>query len=215
MIMQFRVLVLALWLAFVPLGLSALAEQTPNEIVETTAQEILKAMEGKREHFSQNRAELYGLIDRLLVPRFDRVYAARLVLGKHWRTASKAQRQRFVDVFYKSLLRQYAEGLLDFTADTMTVLPSRGEGDGSKATVRTVVKLDDGTEVPVDYRMRRTDEGWKVWDLVVEGISYVKNYRTDFDSEINAKGLDAVLVRLESTSSEGKNAPPPEAKTAL
>lgn len=214
--MRFNSLFPAFWLMLLPVSAIAVAEQTPTEIVEATAQEILKAMNGKREHYRQNPDELYGLVDQLLVPRFDRVYAARLVLGKHWRAASKTQRQRFIDGFYRSLLRQYAEGLLEFTADTMTILPSRGEDDESKATVRTVVKLEDGTEVPVHYRMRRTDRGWKVWDVVVEGISYVKNYRTDFDSEINAKGLDAVLARLESKDGDqGKAAPTPAKKKAL
>ncbi len=214
--MRLTTLFPAFCLMLLPAATSALAEQAPNEIVEATAQEILKAMNGKREHYRENRGELYSLVDRLLVPRFDRVYAARLVLGKHWRSATKTQRQRFIDGFYKSLMRQYAEGLLDFTADTMTVLPSRGDDDDSKATVRTVVKLDDGTDVPVHYRMRRTDDGWKVWDVVVEGISYVKNYRTDFDSEINAKGLDAVLARLESDATDDKtSAPEPKKKKPL
>ena len=179
-------------------GVSLASDPSPNEIVETAAQSVLDAIDGKREHLKEHPEELYSLIEEVLVPRFDRAYSARLVLGKHWRSASTEQKKRFVEAFHQSLLAQYAEGMLDFTAEKLKVLPFRGDPEKSKVKVRTLVSLEDGKEVPVDYSLRRTDDGWKVWDVIVEGISYVKNYRTDFNTEIQAKGLDAVITRLES-----------------
>ena len=178
----------------------------PNEIVETAAQAVLDAIAGRREHLRDHPEELYSLIEEVLVPRFDRAYSARLVLGKHWRSASTEQKKRFVQAFHQSLLSQYAEGMLEFTADKMEVLPFRGDTEKSKVKVRTLVTLEDGKEVPVNYSLRRTDDGWKVWDVVVEGISYVKNYRTDFNTEIRAKGLDSVITRLEGQVETGGEA---------
>ncbi len=96
------------------------------------------------------------------------------------------------------MVRQYATGLLEFNSDRLNVLPYKGEADAKRATVRTEVYLDDGTEVPVKYSMRLTDEGWKVYDVTIENISYIKNFRTQLGAEIQSKGLDAVIARLEA-----------------
>jgi len=200
MIRHMKRLMLSVVLGMVVIAsdVSLASDSTPNEIVETAAQSVLDAIDGKREHLKEHPEELYSLIEEVLVPRFDRAYSARLVLGKHWRSASTEQKKRFVEAFHQSLLAQYAEGMLDFTAEKLKVLPFRGDPEKSKVKVRTLVTLEDGKEVPVNYSLRRTDDGWKVWDVIVEGISYVKNYRTDFNTEIRAKGLDAVITRLES-----------------
>lgn len=200
MIRHLKRLMLSVVLGMVVIAsdVSLASDPTPNEIVETAAQSVLDAIDGKREHLKEHPEELYSLIEEVLVPRFDRAYSARLVLGKHWRSASTEQKKRFVEAFHQSLLAQYAEGMLDFTAEKLKVLPFRGDPEKSKVKVRTLVTLEDGKEVPVNYSLRRTDDGWKVWDVIVEGISYVKNYRTDFNTEIRAKGLDAVITRLES-----------------
>ena len=90
----------------------------------------------------------------------------------------------------------------------MTMLPFRGDTAATSATVRTEIKRDDGTPVPVNYSLRATPSGWKAWDVTIEGVSYVKNFRTDFSAEIDAKGLDAVIQRLES---QGTTATPAKA----
>ena len=133
----------------------------------------------------------------MLLPHFDSEYAARLVLGQTWRTATPEQRKRFVDAFYHSLLHNYGNALLEFTADRFVILPYRGDPGETTATVRTEVKKSTGEKVPVNFSLRKTDEGWKAWDVVIEGISYVKSFRTDFGAEIQQKGLDEVIARLE------------------
>src|SRR5262249_17561840 len=127
-----------------------------------------------------------------------------LVLGRHWRTASPEQRQRFIDAFYKSLLRNYGSALADFTADRLKVFPANVDPSSDRATVRTEVKRSNGTAVPVNYSLRKTADGWRAWDVVIEGISYVKSFRDDFGAEIDQKGLDAVIDRMEKG---GKPAP--------
>lgn len=176
----------------------ALAQQTPNELVESTAAGLLEKLNAHRATLENDRAALYALVDESLLPSFDTRYAAQRVLAKHWRRASTEQRDRFIEAFYFALRKAYANGLLKLTADNMKVLPFRGDLSQGKAKVRTEVTLDDGKRVPVIYSLREKDDGWKVWDVAIEGVSFVKSYRTDFGSEIVARGLDAVIERLES-----------------
>jgi phospholipid transport system substrate-binding protein len=145
-------------------------------------------------------------VGNVLLPNFDTEYAARLVLGQTWRTATPEQRKRFVDAFYHSLLRNYGAALVDFTADRFVILPYRGDPADTMATVRTEVKRSTGAKVPVNFSLRKTDGVWKAWDVVIEGISYVKSFRTDFGSEIQQKGLDEVITRLETNGNPGPGA---------
>jgi len=108
-----------------------------------------------------------------------------------------------VDAFYHSLLRNYGAALIDFTGDRFIVLPYKGDPGDTTATVRTEVKKSSGDKVPVNFSLRKTPDGWKAWDVVIEGISYVKSFRTDFGSEIQQKGLDEVISRLESNGNAG------------
>jgi phospholipid transport system substrate-binding protein len=118
-------------------------------------------------------------------------------LGRHFRTATAEQRQRFLDAFYGSLMSNYGDALVEFSGDRIRVLPSKVEPDATSAVVRTEVRRSNGERVPVSYSLRRDERGWKVWDVVIEGISYIKSFREDFGSEIDQKGLDAVIERLE------------------
>jgi phospholipid transport system substrate-binding protein len=173
---------------------------TPQELIEESAQAMLEALDADREAYQKDAAKVRALVDRVLLPHFDTDYSAMLVLGKHWRTASPEQRKRFVEAFYQSLLSKYGAALASFTGENLTMLPFRGDLASGRATVRTEVTTSDGTRVPVNYSMRATQDGWKAWDVTIEGISYVKNFRTDFGAEIDQRGLDAVIERLESES---------------
>ncbi len=169
----------------------------PQELIETAARRMLEALDADREAVRRDPRHVQRLVDEILLPSFDTDYSARLVLGKHWRTATPEQRKRFVDAFYQSLLRNYGSALAEFTADRMVVLPFRGDLSTGQATVRTEVKRNDGTRVPVNYTMRATPGGWKAWDVTIEGISYVRNFRNDVGAEIDQRGLDSVIARLE------------------
>ena len=174
------------------------ATQSPDQLVENSAKRMLTMLDADREGYRKDPAKLDALVGNVLLPNFDTDYAARLVLGQTWRTATPDQRKRFVDAFYHSLLRNYGAALVDFTADKFIVLPYKGDPGETTATVRTQVKKANGDKVPVDFSLRKTDAGWKAWDVVIEGISYVKSFRTDFSAEVQQKGLDEVISRLET-----------------
>jgi len=183
-------------------GVAAAADNVPGpdpqELIETTSVRMLNALDADRVAARSDASRVRKLVDEILLPHFDTDYSAKLVLGKHWRNATAVQKQRFIDTFYQSLLRNYGSALAEFTADRMTVLPFRGDLAKGQATVRTEVKRSDGTRVPVSYSMRATPSGWKAWDVTIEGISYVRNLRNDVGAEVSQRGLDAVIERLET-----------------
>jgi phospholipid transport system substrate-binding protein len=180
----------------------------PQELVEQSAKRMLQELDANRASYVKDPAKLEALVGNVLLPNFDTEYAARLVLGQNWRTATPEQRKRFVDAFYHSLLRNYGAALVDFTADRFVILPYKGDPGSTTATVHTQVKRSTGEKVPVDFTLRKTDGGWKAWDVVIEGISYVKSFRTDFGSEVQQKGLDEVINRLETEGKVGPGAAP-------
>lgn len=191
------------------LGAAGAADATgPKELIEISAKKMLTELDANRAAYRKDRTRVHKLVDEVLLPNFDTEYAARMVLGKHWRTATQEQRKRFIGAFYQSLLENYGSALLEFTADNLVVLPFRGDANATNATVRTEVKTSSGTRVPVNYSMRKTAGGWKAWDVTIEGISYVRNFKADFGSEIDQKGLEAVIERLE------REGPKPIAKKA-
>ncbi len=179
----------------------------PQELIEKAARELLEALDADREQARNDPAHVRKLVDEILLPHFDTDYSARLVLGKHWRTATPEQRQRFIDAFYQSLLRNYGSALAEFTADRMKVLPFRGDLTEDQAVVRTEVKRSNGQRVPVNYTLRATPEGWKAWDVTIEGISYVRNFRNDVGAEIDQTGLPALIERLEKENRVGAPTP--------
>lgn len=172
-------------------------EQSPQEVIESAVQLLADKMEGRQEELAVDRQSLYALIDEILLPRFDRKYAAQIVLAKHWRSADEAQRERFIEAFYQALVRRYADGLLEFEQDRVTVLPFRGDLTKKRTKVRSTVELNDGSKVAVDYDLVKRDSGWLLFNIVIEGISYVRNFRAEMDSEIRETSLEAVIDRLE------------------
>lgn len=191
--------------ALTPIASSTVANSVttmgPQELMEHSAKRMLMELDANRALYTKDPAKLDGLVGDVLLPNFDTEYAAVRVLGQTWRTASAEQRKRFVDAFYHSLLRNYGTALVNFTADRFVILPYKGEPTDKLATVRTEVKRSSGEKVPVNFSLRKTDTGWKAWDVVIDGISYVKSFKTDYASEVQQKGLDELIKRLETESS--------------
>ena len=164
---------------------------------------MLKALDVHRAEYRQDPAKLRALVDQVLLPHFDTEFAARLVLSRHWDMATTRASAS------ASLPRSTPQGLLgpttmatallvDFTADRQCrYLPYRGAANAPNAAIATRVRKNDGSVVSINYQLRHTDQGWKVWDVVVEGISYDKSFQEDFAEQITHQGLDAVISRLE------------------
>lgn len=218
--MRFRILLLAA--ALVSAGSAALAaapaaassagaQLPPDQVVEQTAEQMFQAIHHQRAELQRNPRALYKLVGDILLPHFDFDYASRLVLGPYWRTATPAQRKAFENAFYKYLVHSYANGLLqgNYSKRNIEVEPWRGGADDTRAMVRSKVLRSNGPPVEVDYAMVRTRDGWKAFDVTIEGISYVMNYRNQFGPEVQAKGLDELIARLNAEAD--RPAPPPSA----
>jgi phospholipid transport system substrate-binding protein len=187
-------------LAFATAAAPVLADPVqPNQVVQGIVDNLAKTMESRRAELQANREALLKTIDQIVLPHFDIDYASILVLGQNARSATPEQRARFAHAMYNSITHRYAEGLLKYTEGRVRVLPFEGELNDKRTLVRTQVVLDDGKVVPVDYAFRKTKDGeWKAYDVIIEGISYVTNYRNQVAAEIAKSSLDALTTRLET-----------------
>lgn len=170
----------------------------PNELVEGALQLLQQELGMRKAELTTDKSALYAFVDEILLPRFDRKLAAQLVLGRHWRTASDAEKEQFTSAFYTTLLHRYADGILEFDLSRFEVLSYHGDETKKRTSVKTKVRLDNGTVVPVSYSLIARPDGWRFYDVVIEGISYVRNFRAEIDSEIRSTSLAAVIERLES-----------------
>ena len=177
----------------------AAAAQSPVQIVQGIADQLASAIEGHRDELKHNQEKLINIIDEVFLPHFDIDYASILVLGQHAREATPEQRERFAKAFYNSITHRYAQGLLDYTRGRVKVLPFNGDLNDKRTVVRTQVVMDDGKLVSIDYAFRKSRTGdWKAYDVVIEGISYVTNYRNQVDAEIRKVGIDQLIKNLET-----------------
>ena len=184
---------------FAQAAATAPAQQAPVQIVQSIADQLASAIEGHRDELKKNQEKLIGVIDDVFLPHFDIDYASILVLGQHARTTSPAQRERFAKAFYNSITHRYAEGLLNYTRGRVKVLPFNGDLNDKRTVVRTQVVLDDGKLVAIDYAFRKGRDGdWKAYDVIIEGISYVTNYRNQVDAEIRKVGIEKLIANLEN-----------------
>jgi phospholipid transport system substrate-binding protein len=172
----------------------------PREVIEQAVDLLSEGLNTRRDELAADEDVLRDFIDGILLPRFDRDFAAAAVLGKHWRTASDEQKRRFIDAFYENLLQRYADGVVEFDMDRVEVLPYKGDAKKRTTVVRTQVRLDDGSKIPVDYTLVNREDRWRMFDVKIEGVSYVINFRKELESEIRATSLNAVIERLERDS---------------
>lgn len=169
----------------------------PASIVEQTAGKILQTLESRRDEFTADRELLRAVVREDLLPLIDLEYSARLILGKTARGISAEQLAAFSSAMSDVLINRYADGLLEFRSDEqLEVLPMKGDSTDKLTRVRTRVKLDTGGFAPVDYAFHKTPEGWKTFDVTVEGISYVITFRNQIVPRVEADGIDKVTADI-------------------
>ncbi len=192
----------------VALLLSALqvqsADATPQAVVQVTTDRLLKEILGHKALYERNPTEFRAMVDAVLLPAFDFDYTGRLVLGQHWKSASDEQRHRFLDAFRHTLINSYASAFLSYDATTVLVWKSAvTRADGSAATVNLEVQQPGKPPIAIAFSLRSGDPAiWRVYDIAIEGISLAVNFRGQFAAEIKRTGLDALIARLASASSD-------------
>lgn len=178
------------------------ASQSPQSLVEETSQLMLAKLKQEQEVIRTDPGRIYELVNDIVIPHFDFQYMSQMVLAKYWRRANDQQRQAFTGEFKQLLVRTYATSLNEYTEQEVVYLPFRAGKDASKATVRTEVEQPGSFPVPIDYRLRNNNGEWKVFDVVIDGVSLVTNYRISFAKEIRQDGLDALIETLASRNQE-------------
>jgi phospholipid transport system substrate-binding protein len=181
------------------LAAGALAAEQPAAIVRETSDRLFALIDENRTAYEAEPSRLQKEVRRHLLPHVDTLYSARLVLGRHGRGLSADQVAAFADGLSELLVRRYADGLLEFkNRDQVTILPDQGGNTERMTRVRTKVRLGTGSEAAVDYVFRSKDDRWQVFDVIVEGISYVATFRSQIGEEIRREGFERVLSRLEA-----------------
>jgi phospholipid transport system substrate-binding protein len=169
----------------------------PVSLVENITGQIFADLAKNLEDYTARPEALEDLVRRDLIPLLDIDYSARLILGRAGRGIEKKKIDEFATAMSDLLISRYAKGLLEFSSEIkLQVLPQRGDLDEKLTRVRTRVTLPGGGEAPVDYAFHKTPEGWKAFDVVVEGISYVTTYRNQIMPDVQANGIDSVIERL-------------------
>jgi phospholipid transport system substrate-binding protein len=168
-------------------------ERDPMTIIRQTTTHILETLDSRREEFTADPQLLRDVVREDLLPLIDLDYSARLILGRSGRGVSAEQLGAFSEAMSSVLINRYADGLIEFRSDEQVeVLPMKGNNTDKLTRVRTRIKLENGGFAPVDYAFRKTEQGWKAFDVTVEGISYVITFRNQIAPQVEAEGIDKV-----------------------
>lgn len=190
---------------------AAVAEErpAPQALVEDVTQKVLAVLKQYKSKAESDPEFLDAKIQELILSQMDFEAMAKLVLGKHWRSASEEQRRQFVDEFRTLLVRTYKTSLLEYTDEKVVFLPFReSEEPNKRALVRSEIIRSNGPSIPIIYSLRyKESDGWKVYDIGIEGVSLVTNYRSSFSRDISQKGMDSLITSLKARNegSTGNN----------
>lgn len=199
----------SLFLVFLLLasGLSQAAEtETAEQVVKQTSNELMSAIEPQKAALREDSAKLYKLVEEIVLPHFDFDFISRLVLGKAWKQATPEEQQRFSKAFQTLLVRTYSNALLEYSGEELTWLDAQQGDNPNRVIQRAQVRLKSGQVVPMNYRMHKKDGHWKVYDITIDNISLVMNYRGTFAGEIRKNGLPSLIERLEAKNQVGNQA---------
>ncbi len=179
------------------------AEQSPKEMLERVAQQMLTALHERDAELRKNPQKLQALVEELLVPHVDLEVVSRWVLGKYWRQATPEQRRRFAEEFKKMLIRFYSSALLEYADFKFKFYPVKMKEGARRVVVRSEVMRAGGPPHTVNYSLIRRKGEWKVYDVTIDGVSVVTTYRSSFAEEIRRSGIDGLIQKMASWNREG------------
>ena len=178
-------------------------ELAPEQLVQKITDEVLAAVKSDKDLASGDKQKAVKLAEEKVLPYIDFEQSTRLAVGRAWSQATPEQKKRLVSEFRNMLVRTYSNAVGAYQGQTLKVLPSRGKTDPEDTTVRTQFVRPGGQPLPIDFAMRKTEKGWKVYDITVEGVSLVLTYRSEFDAVVKQEGIEGLIKRLTQ-----KNVPP-------
>ncbi len=176
--------------------LTAMPAHPAEQVVRDTTKRVLTALDDEALGIRKDLPKLYALVNETVLTHFDFQRMSRRVLGKHWRKANADQRERFAKEFQVLLVRTYATALLEYSEQKIAYLPVRKGSRASETVIRTEVRPPGGMPIPISYAMYDSGGEWKVYDVSIDGVSLVINYRSSFNSQIRRQGLDGLIGKL-------------------
>jgi phospholipid transport system substrate-binding protein len=206
-IMKNKIVVLLGWL-MAAASFGALADTPdPDVLIKNTAQDVLAIVKQDKDIQAGNQKKVLDLVDAKVLPHFDFERMTRLAVGRGWRSATPEQKQQLVTEFRNLLVRTYTSAFTRYRDQTVEVMPLKMSAGDDEVTVKTLI-LKPGTQpVTVDYEMEKTADGWKAFDLTVEGASLVTTYRGTFTEQIQQAGIDGLIKTLVEKNQAAANAP--------
>lgn len=189
------------------------ADTPPDVLARTTTNEVLTILKQDKELQNGNLSKVYQLVEAKILPNFDFNRMTQLVIGKHWPRATAQQKQSLVTEFRNLLVRTYASSLTAFTNQTVDFKPFTMRPDDTDVTVRSEIRQPGGQPIPIDYNMYKTAFGWKIYDVTIDSVSLVTNYRSSFSSAIRQNGIDGLIKTLADQSNRNSPASAPVPRT--
>ena len=189
--------------AFALTGSAAVFAQTaPDEIVRKNTADILSAMKADKDLVAGDQKKIEKLAEEKVLPYFNFPHMTQLAVGRNWRDASDVQKTALTEQFRTLLVRTYSTSLTQFRNQTINVKPLKVAAADTEVVVKTQVVQPGGQPIPIDYSMEKTPNGWKVFDVLIDGVSLVTNYRSSFNTEIKASGIDGLIKSLSERNSK-------------
>jgi phospholipid transport system substrate-binding protein len=197
---------IAIFACLMALALPARAQQDlgPEELVRKVTQDVLDAIRSDKQLAAGDKQKALKLAEEKVLPLIDFEEATRLAVGRAWAQATPEQRKKLVEEFRRMLVRTYSNAISAYEGQTMQVLPVRMKPGDTEVTVHNRYIRAGGKPLPVDYQMHKTDQGWKIYDITVEGVSLVLTYRSEFDAIVKQEGIDGLIKRLEEKNTPAK-----------
>lgn len=169
----------------------------PDQVARETADMTLSEIKARKSELRSDPQKLYALVEEKILPHFDFDRTSQLVLGKHWKEASPEQRERFSLAFQRMLVRSYSHALIEYDSERIEWAPLRMTPSDEEVVVRSNVVRKSGPPIPINYSVHLKNNRWLVYDVTIDAISLVTNYRGTFANEIRKNGLDSLIARLE------------------
>jgi phospholipid transport system substrate-binding protein len=171
-------------------------DMAPDALVKQTADDVLAIVKNDKDIQAGNQQKLFAVVEEKILPNFDFDRVCRMVLGKNWKSASPEQQALFQKEFRSLLLRTYATALGKYRDQVIEYRPMQTDASEKNVTVKTQIIQKGGQPIAVDYSLVKGVTGWKVYDITIESVSLVTNYRSQFSSEIRQNGLDSLNKKL-------------------
>lgn len=168
----------------------------PDVLIKNTVDEVISIIKQDKDIQSGDPKKITDLVDAKVLPHFDFTRMTQLAVGKYWRTATPEQKQSLVTEFRNMLVRTYTKVFTVYRDQTIEVKPPKMAADDTDVTVKTVISKPGSQPILVDYEMKKSDSGWKAFDISIDGVSMVMSYRGTFTSEIQANGIDGLIKTM-------------------